>query len=94
VTTGKDDVGRRGATPFHHNEPDDYLPPKTAADLWNPVIAAVNGSACAGAFYLLAEAEFIISAGRMTAVQATIQALWYAQEVGFQSGTRQTWRTR
>jgi enoyl-CoA hydratase/carnithine racemase len=192
------DVGQRGATPFHHDEPDDYLPPKTAADLWKPVIAAVNGMACAGAFYLLAEAEFIISAEhatyfdphvtygmatvmepimmrqrmpmgeimrmslmgsaeRMTAkrayeiglvqevvpagqlheaarraaeviaaqsplaVQATIRALWYAQEVGyrqaldigktlvmlgtdqdvlsqnqqvFQSGTRQTWRTR
>jgi enoyl-CoA hydratase/carnithine racemase len=60
------DVGQRGATPFHHNEPDDYLPPKTAADLWKPVIAAVNGMACAGAFYLLAEAEFIISAEHAT----------------------------
>jgi len=60
------DVGQRGATPFHHNEPDDYLPPKTSADLWKPVIAAVNGMACAGAFYLLAEAEFIISAEHAT----------------------------
>ena len=60
------DVGQRGAPPFHHNEPDDYLPPKTAADLWKPVIAAVNGMACAGAFYLLAEAEFIISAEHAT----------------------------
>ncbi|MEV5507815.1 enoyl-CoA hydratase/isomerase family protein [Streptomyces orinoci] len=33
-----------------------------AADLWKPVIAAVNGMACGGAFYLLGEAEFVIAA--------------------------------
>ncbi|MFI9720477.1 enoyl-CoA hydratase/isomerase family protein [Streptomyces sp. NPDC052396] len=33
-----------------------------SADLWKPVIAAVNGMACGGAFYLLGEAEFIIAA--------------------------------
>ncbi|MER5181630.1 enoyl-CoA hydratase/isomerase family protein [Streptomyces sp. NPDC002896] len=60
------DIGQRGATPFHHNEPDDLLPPKTAADLWKPVIAAVNGMACGGAFYLLGEAEFIIAADHAT----------------------------
>lgn len=35
--------------------------PKTN-DLWKPVIAAVNGMACGGAFYILGEVEFIIAA--------------------------------
>lgn len=35
-------------------------------DLWKPVIAAVNGMACGGAFYLLGEAEFIIAADTAT----------------------------
>ncbi|WP_326582021.1 enoyl-CoA hydratase/isomerase family protein [Streptomyces sp. NBC_00481] len=30
-------------------------------DLWKPVIAAVNGMACGGAFYLLGEAEFVVA---------------------------------
>ncbi|WEH17295.1 enoyl-CoA hydratase/isomerase family protein [Streptomyces sp. VNUA24] len=30
-------------------------------DLWKPVIAAVNGMACGGAFYLLGEAEFLVA---------------------------------
>ncbi len=30
-------------------------------DLWKPVIAAVNGIACGGAFYLLGEVDFIIA---------------------------------
>ena len=31
-------------------------------DLWKPVIAAVQGMACGGAFYMLGEVEFIIAA--------------------------------
>ncbi|MEO5875709.1 MAG: enoyl-CoA hydratase-related protein [Streptosporangiaceae bacterium] len=60
------DVGQRGGTPFHHNEPGDLLPPKTAGGLWKPVIAAVNGMACGGAFYLLGEVEFIVAADHAT----------------------------
>ncbi|MEU2730425.1 enoyl-CoA hydratase/isomerase family protein [Streptomyces griseoviridis] len=30
-------------------------------DLWKPVIAAVTGMACGGAFYLLGEAEFVVA---------------------------------
>jgi enoyl-CoA hydratase/carnithine racemase len=30
-------------------------------DLWKPVIAAVNGMACGGAFYLLGESDFLIA---------------------------------
>jgi enoyl-CoA hydratase/carnithine racemase len=35
-------------------------------DLWKPVIAAINGMACGGAFYLLGEVEFIIAAEHAT----------------------------
>ncbi|MGW0731420.1 enoyl-CoA hydratase/isomerase family protein [Streptomyces sp. NPDC002851] len=37
-----------------------------AGDLWTPVIAAVNGMACGGAFYLLGEAEFVVADERAT----------------------------
>jgi enoyl-CoA hydratase/carnithine racemase len=61
-----DDFGQVGATPLHVNDAVDLLPPKTAGQLWKPVIAAVNGMACAGAFYLLGEVEFIIAAEHAT----------------------------
>jgi enoyl-CoA hydratase/carnithine racemase len=60
------DLGQRGGTPLHLNDPAEWLPPKTAGDLWKPVIAAVNGMACGGAFYLLGEVEFIIAAEHAT----------------------------
>jgi enoyl-CoA hydratase/carnithine racemase len=59
-------LGQVGETPLHANDPDLYLPPKSACDLWKPVIAAVNGMACGGAFYLLGEVEFIIAAEHAT----------------------------
>jgi enoyl-CoA hydratase/carnithine racemase len=64
--SGPRDIGQRGATPLHLNDPGDLLPPKTAGELWKPVIAAVNGMACGGAFYLLGEVEFIIAAEHAT----------------------------
>ncbi|MFZ4518488.1 MAG: enoyl-CoA hydratase/isomerase family protein [Microthrixaceae bacterium] len=54
-----------GATPFHFDDLGDWIGPK-AADLWKPVIKAVNGMACGGAFYLLGEVEFIIAAEHAT----------------------------
>jgi enoyl-CoA hydratase/carnithine racemase len=60
------DIGQRGGTPLHLNDPGDWLPPKTAGELWKPVIAAVNGMACGGAFYLLGEADIIIAAEHAT----------------------------
>ncbi|MCC5954138.1 MAG: enoyl-CoA hydratase/isomerase family protein [Acidimicrobiia bacterium] len=54
-----------GSTPFHFDDPGDMIGPKSA-DLWKPVIAAVNGMACGGAFYLLGEVEFIIAAEHAT----------------------------
>jgi enoyl-CoA hydratase/carnithine racemase len=41
------------------------LGPKTN-DLWIPVIAAVNGIACGGAFYMLGECDFIIASETAT----------------------------
>ena len=58
-------VGSHGGTPFHFNDPGDNLGPKSC-DLWKPVIAAVNGMACGGAFYMLGEVEFIIAADHAT----------------------------
>ncbi|GMU77476.1 MAG: enoyl-CoA hydratase [Acidimicrobiia bacterium] len=58
-------VGSHGGTPFHFNDPGDNLGPKSCG-LWKPVIAAVNGMACGGAFYMLGEVEFIIAAEHAT----------------------------
>lgn len=64
-TTDDTVVGSHGGTPFHLNDPGDNLGPKSC-DLWKPVIAAVNGMACGGAFYMLGEVEFIIAAEHAT----------------------------
>lgn len=49
------------SSPFMIDDPGMLLGPKTA-DLWKPVVAAVNGMACGGAFYLLGEVETIVAA--------------------------------
>ena len=60
-STDADIVGSGGVTPFMFNDPGDNIGPKSN-DLWKPVIAAVNGMACGGAFYMLGEVEFIVAA--------------------------------
>ena len=60
-TSDADIVGSGGVTPFMFNDPGDNIGPKSN-DLWKPVIAAVNGMACGGAFYMLGEVEFIVAA--------------------------------
>ena len=47
--------------PLRFADPGRDLGPKSKG-LWKPVIAAVNGIACGGAFYMLAEADFLIAA--------------------------------
>jgi enoyl-CoA hydratase/carnithine racemase len=54
-----------GSTPFMFDDPGSNIGPKSC-DLWKPVIAAVNGIACGGAFYMLGEVEFIIAADHAT----------------------------
>jgi len=47
-------------SPYMMDDPLIAIGPK-ANDLWKPVIAAVNGMACGGAFYLIGEAEFVVA---------------------------------
>jgi enoyl-CoA hydratase/carnithine racemase len=53
------------SSPFHQDDPGARLGPKTN-DLWKPVIGAVNGIACGGAFYLLGECDILIAAEEAT----------------------------
>jgi len=62
--SGERMVGAR-STPFMFDDPGANIGPKSC-DLWKPVIAAVNGMACGGAFYMLGEVEFIIAADHAT----------------------------
>ena len=65
--SGPSAPGSTGASRFRSPPPPTWwtirssrIGPK-ANDLWKPVIAAVHGMACGGAFYLLGEAEFIVA---------------------------------
>src|SRR6266545_8036363 len=60
-----DKVVGSGSTPFMFDDPGANIGPKSN-DLWKPVIAAINGMACGGAFYMLGEVEFIIAAEHAT----------------------------
>jgi enoyl-CoA hydratase/carnithine racemase len=51
--------------PLNFDDPGKDLGPKSNG-LWTPVIAAVNGMACGGAFYLLGEVDFIVAAEHAT----------------------------
>jgi enoyl-CoA hydratase/carnithine racemase len=53
------------SSPYSIDDPLLAIGPKSR-DLWKPVIAAVNGMACGGAFYLLGECEFLIAADHAT----------------------------
>lgn len=57
--------GPEAATPWHMDDPGEYLGAKSN-DLWKPVIAAVNGMACGGAFYMLGEVDIIIASENAT----------------------------
>jgi enoyl-CoA hydratase/carnithine racemase len=50
---------------YMYDDPGDDLGPK-ANDLWKPVICAVNGMACGGGFYVLAECDIVIAADHAT----------------------------
>ncbi|NUP24960.1 MAG: enoyl-CoA hydratase/isomerase family protein [Streptomyces sp.] len=47
-------------SPYMQDDPLLRVGPKSN-DLWKPVVAAVTGMACGGAFYLLGEADFLVA---------------------------------
>ena len=51
--------------PFTYVDPGSRLGPRSN-ECWKPVVAAVNGMACGGAFYLLGEADIIVAADHAT----------------------------
>lgn len=51
--------------PLTYEDPGKRLGPKSN-ELYKPVVAAVNGMACGGAFYLLGEVEFIVASDDAT----------------------------
>ncbi|GHD91601.1 enoyl-CoA hydratase/isomerase family protein [Streptomyces naganishii] len=56
----RDAVVPQPASPYMLDDPLLRIGPK-ANDLWKPVIAAVRGMACGGAFYLLGESDFVVA---------------------------------
>ncbi|MER7664752.1 enoyl-CoA hydratase/isomerase family protein [Streptomyces sp. NPDC096193] len=53
------------SSPYSVDDPLIRIGPK-ANDLWKPVVAAVEGMACGGAFYLLGESEFVVASREAT----------------------------
>ncbi|MFE9624529.1 enoyl-CoA hydratase/isomerase family protein [Streptomyces sp. NPDC006527] len=56
----RDAVVPQPGSPYMQDDPLLTIGPK-ANDLWKPVVAAVEGMACGGAFYLLGECEFLVA---------------------------------
>ncbi|WP_030673263.1 enoyl-CoA hydratase/isomerase family protein [Streptomyces cellulosae] len=56
----RDAVVPQPDSPYMADDPLLRVGPK-ANDLWKPVIAAVRGAACGGAFYLLGECDFLVA---------------------------------
>jgi enoyl-CoA hydratase/carnithine racemase len=52
-------------SPFTYEDPGKLLGPRSNG-FWKPVIGAINGIACGGAFYLLGELDFLIAADHAT----------------------------
>jgi enoyl-CoA hydratase/carnithine racemase len=51
--------------PLTYEDPGRRIGPKSQG-LWKPVMAAVNGMACGGAFYLLGESDIVVAAEHAT----------------------------
>ncbi|MFE0518654.1 enoyl-CoA hydratase/isomerase family protein [Streptomyces sp. NPDC058954] len=56
----RDAVVPQPSSPYMADDPLLRVGPKSN-DLWKPVIAAVTGMACGGAFYLLGESDFLVA---------------------------------
>lgn len=66
----RDEVPADGGTeysfdPLTYVDPGRRLGPRSN-ECWKPVVAAVNGMACGGAFYLLGEADILVAADHAT----------------------------
>jgi enoyl-CoA hydratase/carnithine racemase len=68
-------------SPFMFDDLGYRINPK-ANDLWKPVVAAVNGLACAGALYLLGESDIILAAEHATFFDPHVS---YGMVMGFES---------
>ncbi|CAM5669823.1 Enoyl-CoA hydratase/isomerase family protein OS=Streptomyces alboniger OX=132473 GN=CP975_15110 PE=3 SV=1 [Streptomyces alboniger] len=83
------------ASPYSIDNPLLTIGPK-ANDLWKPVIAAVNGMACGGAFYLLGEAEFLVASENATffdphttyGMVSAYEAMYMAQRMPYGEAAR------
>ncbi|WP_405424642.1 enoyl-CoA hydratase/isomerase family protein [Streptomyces erythrochromogenes] len=83
------------ASPYSADDPLIAIGPKSC-DLWKPVIAAVNGMACGGAFYLLGESEFLIASETATffdphttyGMVSAYEAVYMAQRMPFGEAAR------
>ena len=51
--------------PLTYRDPGARLGPRSN-ECWKPVVAAINGMACGGAFYLLGEADILVAADHAT----------------------------
>jgi enoyl-CoA hydratase/carnithine racemase len=51
--------------PYTYEDPGKLIGPKSRG-LWKPIVAAVNGMACGGAFYLLGEADVVVASETAT----------------------------
>ncbi|WP_210588894.1 enoyl-CoA hydratase/isomerase family protein [Streptomyces sp. GESEQ-35] len=56
----RDTVVPQPNSPYMADDPLSRIGPKSN-DLWKPVISAVQGIACGGAFYLLGESDFLVA---------------------------------
>jgi enoyl-CoA hydratase/carnithine racemase len=60
-----DDSVEYSFDPLTYRDPGGRLGPRSN-ECWKPVIAAINGMACGGAFYLLGEADILVAADHAT----------------------------
>ncbi|WP_432153446.1 enoyl-CoA hydratase/isomerase family protein [Streptomyces tricolor] len=61
----RDAVVPQPSSPYMQDDPLLDVGPK-ASGLWKPVVAAVEGMACGGAFYLLGECDFLVAGADAT----------------------------
>jgi len=52
-------------SPYTYDDPGQLLGPKSN-EFWKPVVCAINGMACGGAFYFLGEVDILIAADHAT----------------------------